>query len=125
MNRNVLIVDDEKDCLELASISLRLFGDFEVYQAIDGQTALKKAKELTPDIILLDYYLKDTTGGDLIKSLRSDPALKHIPIVVYSGSPEAARNDPNCTDDIQIIAKPLNPDSLSAVLEKICKASES
>lgn len=125
MSRNVLIVDDERECLELASISLRLFGDFEVFQAINGEAALQKAGELHPDVILLDYYLEDTTGGDLIKALRSNPALRQIPIVVYSGSPQAAKDDPNITEDIQILAKPLNPESLSAVLAKICSDSGS
>jgi CheY-like chemotaxis protein len=120
MGRYVLVVDDEKECLELASISLRLFGDFEVYQADNGTTALEKALELKPDIILLDYYLTDTNGGEIITSIRSHEELTAIPIVVYSGSPEAARNDPAVTDDIQILAKPLNPDSLSAALRKIC-----
>lgn len=120
MGRNVLIVDDEKDCLELASISLRLFGDFEVFQASDGPSALEKALELKPDIILLDYYLSDTNGGEIVSSIRKHSELASIPIVVYSGSPDAARKDPAITEDIQILAKPLNPDSLSGALRKIC-----
>ncbi|MFA5506491.1 MAG: response regulator [Vulcanimicrobiota bacterium] len=120
MARYVLVVDDERECLELASISLRLFGNFEVYQATDGPTALAKARELRPDAILLDYYLSNSNGGEVITSLRQDPELANIPIVVYSGSPEAARADAAVTDDIQILAKPLNPESLSSVLKKIC-----
>lgn len=120
MARYVLVVDDEKECLDLASISLRLFGNFEVYQASDGPTALSKAQELKPDIILLDYYLPDTTGGEIVTSIRNVPELSEIPIVVYSGSPEAAREDPAITEDIQILAKPLNPESLSAALRRIC-----
>lgn len=120
MTRYVLVVDDEKECLELASISLRLFGNFEVYQASDGPTAVSKARELKPDVILLDYYLTDTNGGEIVTALRSEAELVDIPIVVYSGSPEAARQDPAITDDIQILAKPLNPESLSSALRKIC-----
>ena len=119
-SRYVLVVDDERECLELASISLRLFGNFEVYQASDGPTAVSKARELKPDVILLDYYLTDTNGGEIVTAIRSEAELVDIPIVVYSGSPEAAREDPAITDDIQILAKPLNPESLSSVLRKIC-----
>ena len=90
MARYVLVVDDEKECLDLASISLRLFGNFEVYQASDGPTALSKAQELKPDIILLDYYLPDTTGGEIVTSIRNVPELSEIPIVVYSGSPRGS-----------------------------------
>ena len=68
----------------------------------------------------LDYYLTDTNGGEIVTAIRSEAELAEIPIVVYSGSPEAARKDPAITDDIQILAKPLNPESLSSVLRKIC-----
>lgn len=120
VSKNVLIVDDERECLEMATISLRLFGDWKVYQAETAVVALERAKELVPDVIVLDYYLKESTGGDIIRSLRSDDALKHIPIVIYSGSPDVARQDPAVTDDIEVLAKPLNPESLCAVLARLC-----
>jgi two-component system cell cycle response regulator DivK len=119
MERNVLVVDDEQECLELATISLRLFGEWKVYQAENCRRAIERALELKPDIILLDYYLQDGTGGEIITKIRAEEELKNIPIVVYSGSPEAARADPAITDDIEILAKPLNPESLSATLKKI------
>ena len=118
MNNNVLVVDDERECLELATISLRLFGDWRVYQAENCKRALERAQELKPDIMLLDYYLQDGTGGELITKIRQIEALKDIPIVVYSGSPDDARNDPACKD-VEILSKPLNPESLSETLRKI------
>ena len=119
MGKNVLVVDDERECLELAAISLRLFGNWQVYQAENGDLALEKARELKPDIILLDYYLTDTTGGEIITRLRAEEDLKDIPVVVYSGSPEAARQDPACAENVEILSKPLNPESLSSVLKRI------
>jgi CheY-like chemotaxis protein len=125
MSKNVLIVDDEHECLELATISLRLFGDWRVYQAETGKLAVERALELKPDIILLDYYLSDMTGGEIITRLRNYEELRHIPIVVYSGSPEDARRDPACADNVEVLAKPLNPESLNSVLVRICKFDES
>lgn len=119
MGRNVLVVDDERECLELASLSLRLFGDWQVYLAENGDLALEKARELKPDIILLDYYLTNETGGEIINRIRAEDDLKAIPIVVYSGSPEAARKDPACQENVEILSKPLNPESLSSVLKRI------
>lgn len=120
MGKNVLIVDDERDCLELATISLRLFGDWTVFQAENAERALERARELRPDVIVLDYYLQDSTGGEIASRLRAEDDLKHIPLVIYSGSPDLARKDPLVTDDIEILAKPLNPESLCAVLLKLC-----
>ena len=119
MGRRVLVVDDERDCLEMASISLRLFGDWEVFQAESGEVALQKARDLNPDIVLLDYYLMDMTGGELLAQLRAVEELKEIPVVVYSGSPAIARKDPNLADRVEILAKPLNPDSLSDTLKRV------
>jgi len=121
MSKNVWVVDDDRECLELATISLRLYGDWRVYQAENGKVALERALELKPDIILLDYHVGDTTGGEIITMLRAFDQLKDVPIVVYSGAPEDARKDPACSENVEILAKPLNPESLNQILRKICK----
>ncbi len=120
MSKKVLVVDDERDCLDMASISLRLFGDWEVFQAQSGASGLQKVQELMPSVVLLDYYLTDMTGGEFLTRLRQIEELKEIPVVVYSGSPEAAKKDPACSEHVEILAKPLNPDSLSDTLKKVC-----
>lgn len=120
MGKNVLVIDDEQECLELATISLRLFGDWRVYQAQTKAEAIEKALELKPDVIVTDYYLAESTGGEIITALREHTELSGIPIVVYSGSPEAARKDPACANNVEILAKPLNPESLSSTLIRIC-----
>ena len=125
MGRNVLVIDDEVECLELATISLRLFGDWRVYQAQTKEEAIEKALELRPDVIMTDYYLAESTGGEIISALRAFEELNQIPIVVYSGSPDAARKDPACAENVEILAKPLNPESLSGTLLRICGIEES
>ena len=115
----MLVVDDERDCLEIASISLRLFGDWEVFQADNVELGLQKAMDLKPDIVLLDYYIDDMTGGEFHTKLRAIKDLDDIPVVVYSGSPDAARKDPALVGRVEILAKPLNPDSLSDTLKRI------
>lgn len=119
MGKKVLVVDDERDCLEIASISLRLFGDWEVFQADNVELGLQKAMDLKPDIVLLDYYIDDMTGGEFLTKLRAIKDLDDIPVVVYSGSPDAARKDPALVGRVEILAKPLNPDSLSDTLKRI------
>lgn len=120
MNKKVLVVDDERDCLDMAAISLRLFGNWEVFQAQSGEAGLAKVQELMPGVVLLDYYLTDMTGGQFLTRLRQLEGMADIPVVVYSGSPEDARRDPALADRVQILAKPLNPDSLSDTLKQVC-----
>jgi two-component system phosphate regulon response regulator PhoB len=79
----VLIVDDEQDVTELLEFNLRSAG-YEVISAEDGPTALKKARESLPDLIVLDVMLPEMDGTEVCKQLRRDPATARIPIVMLT-----------------------------------------
>ncbi|PYE53154.1 response regulator [Deinococcus yavapaiensis] len=59
----------------------------------DGTAGLKVARQLHPDLILLDLTLPDVDGLDVLQALKSDEATRHIPVIVYSerGSEERIR----------------------------------
>lgn len=122
MGKRVLVVDDERDILELTRLSLGLFGDWQVYQANNGPTALEKAKSLKPDVILLDYMMPEMSGGEVIKALKADPELQSIPVIVYTADPEAPRRD-GVPDDVHILGKTLNPETLGNELQRACEAN--
>ena len=79
MKQKVLIVDDEPDALELVKVNLVTAGFF-VATAEDGEEALKKARSLNPDLILLDVMLPLVDGLEVCKILRRDDATRDIPI---------------------------------------------
>lgn len=67
----LLIVDDERNIVELLEASLRYNG-FDVTTCTDGQTALRMATELQPDLMVTDVMMPGLNGFDLVRSLRAD-----------------------------------------------------
>lgn len=81
--KKILFVDDEVDLLKVSAIRLRTTG-YEVLEAIDGQTALDKARSQRPDLIVLDVFLPGMNGDEVAAILKKDERTKHIPIILIS-----------------------------------------
>lgn len=81
----ILIADDEPNVVELIKISLQEEG-YNTKVAIDGEEALAKAKELKPDLLLLDVMMPKIDGYEVLKTLKSDPDLfiQKIPVIIIS-----------------------------------------
>jgi two-component system, OmpR family, phosphate regulon response regulator PhoB len=76
--KKILIVDDEDKVRRLIKVTLAI-GDFEIMEASTGEDALKIAREVIPDIILLDIMMPGNLDGyDVCRSLKNDPATKEI-----------------------------------------------
>jgi two-component system, cell cycle response regulator len=80
----ILLVDDSK-FLRLATERALARAGYEVRSAMDGESALKIARETRPDVILLDMLLPKMTGPDVLKALKKDPATAEIAVVVLTG----------------------------------------
>ncbi|HEX7078183.1 MAG TPA: response regulator [Candidatus Eisenbacteria bacterium] len=79
----VLVVDDEPDLVRILEFGLKAAG-YQVEVASDGQEGLKKARDLKPDIILLDLMLPKLDGYKVCRLLKFDERYKHIPIMILS-----------------------------------------
>lgn len=79
MRQTILLVDDERDILELLKYNLEKEGYF-VRTATDGASALSAARSV-PDLIVLDIMLPEIDGWEVAKTLRSTPETRSIPIV--------------------------------------------
>ena len=80
---NILIVDDVVDNLWFLSRNLISQG-YKVSGVKNGKTTLKVAKEIVPDLILLDIIMPDFDGYEICQQLKSDAATKDIPIIFLS-----------------------------------------
>jgi len=85
--KQVFIVEDEKDLVELLTYNLEKEG-YRVLSSLDGAEALKKIPEKSPDIILLDLMLPGADGLTVCKTLKADPKTAHIPIVMLTAKGE-------------------------------------
>lgn len=83
MNAKILIVDDEKDLLELLSMNLGAEG-FIITTAEDAAQALAAIRTNRPDLILLDIMLPDTSGIKLTGKLKNTPETANIPIILLT-----------------------------------------
>ena len=83
----VLIVEDEKDIVELIKYNLERSA-FKTLAAYSGEEALKCAKDKQPDLIILDIMLPGIDGFEVCKTLRSQPETAHIPIIMLTARRE-------------------------------------
>jgi excisionase family DNA binding protein len=83
--KRVLIVDDDPAIVEMLVELLERDGRFEVQTAETGFEAGIRTREFQPDVIVLDYMLPDINGNAVCRTIRSDPALKDVKIIMVSG----------------------------------------
>jgi two-component system, OmpR family, phosphate regulon response regulator PhoB len=84
----VLIVEDERDVIDLLTLNLRKAGGFIISTASDGASGLNKARTEKPALIILDLMLPKMTGLEVCKVLKTDPATRHIPIMMLTAKAE-------------------------------------
>src|SRR5437660_3558439 len=87
-SKRILIVEDEKDVIDLLVLNLRKAGGFVVSTASDGAAGLTKARAEKPDFIILDLMLPKMPGLEVCKILKSDPATRHIPTMMLTARAE-------------------------------------
>jgi CheY-like chemotaxis protein len=82
----ILVVDDDGPILLLMRSVLREFG-FDPVGAASGPQAIDEARRRTPDLILLDRNMPGMSGDEVLRAMRSEPALGAVPILILSGEP--------------------------------------
>ena len=114
--KKILIVDDEPDIVETLKFLVESEG-FEGITALDGEEALKKAKEEKPDIIILDVMLPKINGYKVCRLLKFDSKYKHIPILMVTArSQEEDKVIGEETGADEYITKPFD---INEIVEKI------
>jgi DNA-binding response OmpR family regulator len=83
MNKKVLIIEDDKLLREMMSRKLEKEG-LDVFSVMDGSVAVSKAKEIKPDIVLLDLILPGSNGFEILKELQNSEETKETPVIVLS-----------------------------------------
>ncbi len=79
----ILVVDDNPTNLEVLRVRLNSQG-YEVVTAVDGEDALVRARELDPDLVLLDVMMPKLDGISVLKELKRDATLRFIPVILVT-----------------------------------------
>ncbi len=122
--KRLLVVDDEADIVELLSYNLTREG-FSVDASYDGESALKRIREKTYDLIILDLMLPGIQGLELCRIIRGRPETSRVPIVMLtakSEEPDKVLGLETGADDY--ITKPFSPRELVARVKAILRRSE-
>ncbi len=90
--KKILIIEDEEILCNLLQKKLTIEG-YETHIARDGEEGIKKAKELLPDLILLDIIMPKMGGFEVMEEASKDEQLSSIPIIVVSNSGQPVEID--------------------------------
>lgn len=82
-NKKILLVEDDKFLRDLFSKKLKS-ENYEVTESVDGESGLIKAKEINPNLILLDLILPGIDGFNVLKKLKEEVSLSQIPVIILS-----------------------------------------
>ncbi|MGH7193776.1 MAG: response regulator, partial [Candidatus Saccharimonadales bacterium] len=80
----VLVVDDDQDTVDSLAILLRYWGH-EVHVACEGEVALRQAKTLEPQLLLVDLAMPGMDGLQFARHLRSHPDFSKTPLIAVTG----------------------------------------
>jgi len=117
---SILVIEDEKDIRHYIAQIFKQ--NYTVYEADCGEQGLKLAKEFLPDIIISDVMMQNGTGIELCNSIKSDPALGHIPVILLtavSSSDAKLKGIKGGADDY--ITKPFERELLEARVNNLLK----
>lgn len=120
--RKILVVDDDRDLVELIVDVLERDGRFETRSVNNGFDAGMMVKEYRPDLIILDVMLQDINGKDVCVRVRNDSSLEEVKIICISGMVEEDKiKELKAAGANVFLGKPFDMDTL---IEKICSLLE-
>jgi CheY-like chemotaxis protein len=117
--RRILVADDNVDSALSLAMLLKLMGN-EVHTAHDGLEAVEAAKDLRPDLILLDIGMPRLNGYDAARRIRQEPWGKSVVLVALTGwgQEEDKRRSREAGFDRHLV-KPVEPEALDSVLTEL------
>ncbi|MFT6899952.1 MAG: two-component system chemotaxis response regulator CheY [Colwellia sp.] len=119
-NMKVLVVDDFSTMRRIVKNLLRDLGFTNISEADDGSTALPMLKEGSFDFVVTDWNMPGMQGIDLLKAIRADAKLSHIPVLLITA--EAKKEQIVMAAQAGVngyIVKPFTAATLNAKLDKI------
>ncbi len=110
----IMMVDDERITMEVVQNFLEDVGYHDFVLVEDSTEAMRQLQKQQPDILLLDIIMPEIDGFEILKELRKDPDLMHLPVIILTSSLDAKTKltalDLGATD---FLSKPVDPSELA------------
>ncbi len=122
MAHTILIVEDRPDTRNMMSFALKKEG-YNIIEAEDGQSAVKKINAHSVDLVLLDLMLPEISGKDVLKHIRAKKDNDHIKVIIFTASKLSASDmaDFKKNGANGFLLKPVNLKEVSTYLKKLLK----
>ena len=118
-----LVVDDFSTMRRIVKNLLQELGYQNVQEADDGQTALPMLKTGNFDFVITDWNMPQMAGLDLLKAVRADAALKHLPVLMVTAEAKREQIVEAAQAGVSgYVIKPFTAQTLSEKLNKILQA---
>jgi len=121
--KSVVCIEDEPEMIDLIKLILGRKG-FELAGAMGGREGLDLIRRLKPDLVLLDLMMPDMDGWEVYQQLKSDEALKQIPVIIVTAKAQSIDKVLGLhiakVDDY--VTKPFGPQELLQSVEKVLSA---
>lgn len=113
--RKILIVEDDKNINKLMALSVGR--GFEITQVYDGIDAVNKAKEMKPDLMILDLMLPGMDGLEICQTVKKDPALSNTVVIIVSAMDATSNRFKGIKYGADYyIKKPFDPEDLKSLV---------
>lgn len=112
--KKVYVAEDDPSILEIISLILMDMG-FDVETSPNGMSLSKKT--IFPDLILLDIRMSGSNGGEICRTLKSDPKTSYIPVLLISANRDLTEIGLICKADA-VLAKPFDIEDLISLVSK-------
>jgi DNA-binding response OmpR family regulator len=119
--KKILIADDNENIRDALAYLLEDEG-FQLWIAKDGVDALQKARDVHPDILLLDIMMPKMNGYDVCRAIKKDPELKNIYIIMLTAKGQVAEQERGKEVGAnEYVVKPFSPREILVRIKKILK----
>lgn len=121
MTNTILVVDDDPDFVELVKVLLR--DSYAVEGCTNSRDALRRIRGVHPALVFLDLNMPPPNGWELLRTLRGDPSLARLPILVVSaGGAEASLDEAlvsKAPGRLEVLAKPFEIEDLLGIVRNL------
>ena len=121
----ILVVDDEAPIVDLVRFTLE-DADVRVVEASDGAEALQLARQVNPDLVLLDVHMPKLDGLEVCRQLRREPDFARTPIIMLTAAGQQAERSSGISAGAnEYLTKPFSPLALLALVEALLPETRS